>query len=70
MFRQDVVLGSLRLPLLSVHINNFEHFKKRLEEVQQQPFSVADLKINGFDVMKELNVKPGKIIGEIGIGIG
>ena len=42
-----------------------ELFKKRLEEVQKQPFTVADLKINGFDVMKELNVKPGPIIGKI-----
>jgi len=25
---------------------------------------VADLKIDGFDVMKELNVKPGPIIGK------
>ena len=42
-----------------------ELFKKRLEEVQKQPFTVADLKINGFDVMKELNVKPGPIVGKI-----
>jgi len=41
-----------------------ELFKKRLEEVQRQPFSVTDLKINGHDVMKELNVKPGPIIGK------
>jgi putative nucleotidyltransferase with HDIG domain len=40
-----------------------ELFKKRLEEVQKQPFSVSDLKINGHDVMKELEVKPGPIIG-------
>jgi tRNA nucleotidyltransferase (CCA-adding enzyme) len=41
-----------------------ELFKKRLEEVQKQPFTVADLKIDGFDVMKALNVKPGPIIGK------
>lgn len=40
-----------------------ELYKKRLEEVQLQPFSVTDLKINGFDIMKELGVKPGPIIG-------
>jgi len=34
-------------------------FKKRLEEVQQEPFAVKDLKINGQDVMKELDIKPG-----------
>jgi tRNA nucleotidyltransferase (CCA-adding enzyme) len=42
-----------------------ELFKKRLEEVQKQPFTVADLKIDGFDVMKALNVKPGPIIGKV-----
>jgi len=42
-----------------------EVFKKRLEEVQKQPFAVTDLKINGFDVIKELHVKPGPIIGQV-----
>lgn len=42
-----------------------ELFKKRLEEVQKQPFSVTDLKINGNDVMKTLGVKPGPIIGKV-----
>lgn len=42
-----------------------ELFKKRLEEVQKQPFSVTDLKIDGNDVMKALNVKPGPIIGKL-----
>ena len=42
-----------------------ELFKKRLEEVQKQPFNISDLKINGNDVMKSLNLKPGKKIGEI-----
>ena len=41
-----------------------ELFKKRLEEVQKQPFSVTDLKVNGFDVMKILDCKPGPIIGK------
>jgi tRNA nucleotidyltransferase/poly(A) polymerase len=42
-----------------------EEFKKRLIEVQKEPFSVRDLKIDGNDVMKELNLKPGPRIGEI-----
>lgn len=42
-----------------------EEFKKRLIEVQKQPFTVHDLKINGDDVMKELNLKPSPKIGEI-----
>jgi tRNA nucleotidyltransferase (CCA-adding enzyme) len=40
-----------------------ELYKKRLEEVQLQPFTVSDLKINGYDVMNEYGVKPGRIIG-------
>lgn len=42
-----------------------EEFKKRLIEVQKQPFTVRDLKINGDDVMKQLNLKPSPKIGEI-----
>ncbi len=42
-----------------------EEFKKRLLEVQKQPFSIRDLKINGTDVMKELNLKSGPKVGEI-----
>ena len=40
-------------------------FKKRMLEVQKEPFTVADLKINGHDVMKILKLKPGPKIGEI-----
>ncbi|MFH1971078.1 MAG: HD domain-containing protein [Patescibacteria group bacterium] len=42
-----------------------EEFKKRLIEVQKQPFTVKDLKINGDDVMKILKIKPSPKIGEI-----
>jgi len=42
-----------------------EEFKKRLVEVQKQPFSINDLKINGNDVMKTLGIKPGPKVGEI-----
>jgi tRNA nucleotidyltransferase/poly(A) polymerase len=42
-----------------------EEFKRRLVEVQKQPFSIHDLKINGYDVMKELNLKPGPEVGRI-----
>ncbi len=42
-----------------------EEFKKRLVEVQKEPFSIRDLKIDGFDVMKELNLQPGPKVGEI-----
>jgi len=40
-------------------------FKKRLIEVQKQPFQVKDLKIDGNDVMKILKLKPGPKVGEI-----
>lgn len=42
-----------------------ELYKKRLEEVQKQPFSVSDLKVDGHDVMNIFNVVPGRIIGEV-----
>ncbi|OGM11908.1 hypothetical protein A2Z22_01600 [Candidatus Woesebacteria bacterium RBG_16_34_12] len=42
-----------------------EEFKKRLVEVQKQPFTVHDLKISGNDVMKELNISPGPKVGEV-----
>ncbi|QQG42075.1 MAG: CCA tRNA nucleotidyltransferase [Candidatus Woesebacteria bacterium] len=42
-----------------------EEFKARLVEVQKQPFSIKDLKINGNDVMKELKLKPGPGVGKI-----
>jgi tRNA nucleotidyltransferase/poly(A) polymerase len=42
-----------------------EEFKQRLIEVQKQPFSVTDLKINGNDVMKTLGINPGPEVGEI-----
>lgn len=40
-----------------------ELFKKRIEEVQKQPFAITDLKIDGRDVMKELNIQPGPEVG-------
>lgn len=40
-----------------------ELYKKRLIEVQKQPFSVTDLKISGFDIMNVYQCKPGPIIG-------
>jgi tRNA nucleotidyltransferase/poly(A) polymerase len=42
-----------------------EKFKKRLIEVQKQPFTVRDLKITGHDVMKILNIKPGLKVGNV-----
>ncbi|MBI5448881.1 HD domain-containing protein [Candidatus Gottesmanbacteria bacterium] len=42
-----------------------ELYKKRLQDVQKQPFSVTDLKINGHDIMRELDCRPGPIVGKI-----
>ncbi len=42
-----------------------EEFKARLAEVQLQPFSIKDLKINGQDVMQELSLTPGPEVGTI-----
>jgi tRNA nucleotidyltransferase/poly(A) polymerase len=41
-------------------------FKERVEkQLTPAPFSINDLAIDGNDVMKELNIKPGRKIGEI-----
>jgi len=41
-------------------------FKERIEkELAPAAFSVNDLAIDGNDIMKELHIKPGKIIGEL-----
>lgn len=43
----------------------FDLFKKRLLEVQKEPFKVTDLKIDGKDVMKIKNIPPGPMVGKI-----
>jgi len=43
----------------------WEDFKSRLDEVQKQAFSIKELKVNGEDVMKILNIKPGRKVGEV-----
>lgn len=43
----------------------WELFKERIVEVQKQPFSIKDLKINGADVMEILEIKPGPRVGKI-----
>lgn len=40
-------------------------FKRRLIEVQKEPFKVSDLKISGNDIMETLEIKPGPKVGEI-----
>jgi len=43
----------------------WELFKQRIVEVQKQPFSIKDLKVNGKDVMELMEIKPGPRVGEI-----
>jgi len=40
-------------------------FKKRIVEVQKEPFTVKDLKVDGVDVMREKNLQPCKQVGDI-----
>jgi len=40
-------------------------FKKRIIEVQKEPFTVKDLKVNGVDVMKIKNIQPSREVGDI-----
>lgn len=42
-----------------------EEMKQRMISQLHQPMSIQDLAINGNDLMKELNLKPGKILGKI-----
>ena len=42
-----------------------EKFKERIKKVLEKPFSISDLKMNGNDVMKQLNIKPGPKVGEV-----
>ncbi len=40
-------------------------FKERLSEQLNPPFSINDLAIDGNDIMKELNIEPGRKVGDI-----
>lgn len=40
-------------------------YRQRLKTVLKKPFTVADLKVNGHDVMKILNLKSGPRVGKI-----
>ncbi len=41
------------------------HFKYMVEKVSRDPLSVKMLEINGNDLIKELNLKPGPVIGAV-----
>lgn len=40
-------------------------FKERIEQQLHPPFSINDLSIDGHDIMRELNIRPGPKVGEI-----
>lgn len=42
-----------------------ELFKKRLTEVQKKPFTVNDLKVDGYDVMRIYQISPGPLVGVV-----
>lgn len=42
-----------------------KQFKERIEKELNPPFSINDLAIDGNDIMKELDIKPGPKIGQI-----
>lgn len=42
-----------------------EELKSRIAGLMNDPLTVADLKIDGFDVMKALDVRPGPVIGKV-----
>lgn len=43
----------------------WEEFQARVIEVQKQPFSIKDLKVNGVEVMALLGIKPGPQVGKV-----
>ena len=51
--------------LLNTDLEVRSYLKKRLADVQKQPFTVRDLKIDGHDVMKILKVTPGPLVGKV-----
>lgn len=42
-----------------------KEFRKRIDQVLEKPFSITDLKVNGKDVMKVLNIPPSRKVGDI-----
>lgn len=42
-----------------------QEFQKRVGEQLFEPMTVSDMKINGHDLMGELNIQPGPILGKI-----
>ncbi|MDO8429018.1 MAG: CCA tRNA nucleotidyltransferase [Candidatus Daviesbacteria bacterium] len=42
-----------------------EEFQRKIKQVLTKPFSVTDLKVNGQDVMKILNIPPSRKVGEV-----
>lgn len=42
-----------------------QEFRERIKQVLYKPFEISDLKVNGNDIMRILNLKPGPKIGEI-----
>jgi len=43
----------------------FKLFRQKLIEIQKEPFKITDLKVDGHDVMRILNIKPGPNIGRV-----
>lgn len=42
-----------------------EEFRKRIDQVMEKPFSIADLKVTGTDVMEITGLKPSRQVGDI-----
>lgn len=42
-----------------------EKFKSRIKKLLKKPFTPKDLKVDGYDVMKQLKITPGRKVGEV-----
>lgn len=63
LMRSDIL--SCAPPFLS--LNNVDVMTERITEIlnRNEPLSSNDLKVNGYDLIKELGMKPGKELGEM-----
>ncbi|MDK2821683.1 MAG: hypothetical protein PWP31_1648 [Clostridia bacterium] len=70
---KDNILDLLELRRADIIASRFtdtskiEEFKKLVTSIlmEKPPFTIKDLKVNGYDVMKTLDIKPGKQVGKV-----
>ena len=61
------VMSELGIDISKNESNSVNKLKERINEAieEENAITVKDLAVNGYDIMNELNLKPGPIIGKI-----